>query len=289
MLSKAKMAHRAACLLLVLCMALGLIPLNVLYADVTRADDDVSAVEVPVLAPPAQAPGRPLELHMAYIFGDDLGNFHPGVAITRAEVAAILARVRIEGFSQSGLPSNMIVFDTFSDVSENAWYYRYIAWAYATGLVLGDPTNNEEQRNFRPNDPITRQEFAAMVARTIQLRYDEPGSTQFDDWDIVSDWAKSYVYNVFRVYWIVGDDLGNFRPHANITRAEVATVINRILGRVDSWGVFTRANLQNPEHIRVFPDVSEAGWYYPSVVGATNDHRLQRDSAGEIDYMEILP
>ncbi|MCL2842798.1 MAG: S-layer homology domain-containing protein, partial [Oscillospiraceae bacterium] len=70
------------------------------------------------------------EFHPAYMFGDPTGNFLPSANITRAQVAAILARTMIDGFVDDALPEGMDSFDAFNDVNEDNWFYYYVAWAY---------------------------------------------------------------------------------------------------------------------------------------------------------------
>jgi len=229
------------------------------------------------------------EIHLAFMFGDNQGNFRPSDGITRAEVATVLARTQLLDFRHGidMLPAGMDVFDTFVDVQPGNWHYYYVAWAYHAGLIIGDTPGADGVRRFRPNDPITRQEFAAMTARTTELR--QPGGTvHFYDWNQVSGWAQSYVYTAHLSGWMLGDPTGTFRPLANINRAEVATTINRTLGRIDSWDAFEGVELQNPEAIRDFPDVEER-WYFPSVVAASNDHRMRRDGTGDVIWKQILP
>jgi len=221
------------------------------------------------------------------MWGDNRGNFRPLAAITRAEAAAVLARTQISVFDPDRLPAQMNGFNEFSDVRPDSWYHPYVAWAYHAGLITGDPACASGYRRFRPGDPITRQEFAAMTARTAEIR--QPGPTGFYDWDQVSDWARGYVYTALQTGWMVGNGQGEVRPIVNISRAEVATTVNRTLGRVDSWHAFESVNLQNPCAARDFPDVDENGWYLPSVISAANNYRKGRDGNGGPVWKEILP
>jgi len=227
------------------------------------------------------SPGSDYELHLAYMFGDSRGNFRPSADITRAEVATILARTQLLDFEQgiSTLPSGMASFDAFSDVNPGQWFYYYVAWAYDAGLIQG------HAGRFRPNDPVTREELAAMIARTGTVRPE--GNTSFTDNGDISNWARSYVYTVYRDGLMVGSG-GNFRPTANITRAETATAMNRILGRLDSRSAFYAADVVYLNYARPFPDVRGTTWYFPSVLAAANDHRLTRDSNGAIDWKAIV-
>ena len=233
------------------------------------------------------------EFHAAYMFGNPAGQFLPGNSITRAEVAAILARTMIDDFDSSvdredyELPEGMESFTVFPDVSESNWFYHYVAWAHYEGFVQGDA-----QGRFNPNSRITRQELAAMLARTIaEEDRVETGSMAFPDADTIGGWARGYVYNVFRQGWMVGDTNGNFRPGADIMRAEVATAVNRLLGRVDT-NVLRNAlvaddALEHESRAREFPDVAASNWFFAAVLGAANDHYLTHDDEGVVDWMYV--
>ena len=125
-----------------------------------------------------------------------------------------------------------------------------------------------------------------MVARTGDIL--ETGSLAFADTNAIGNWARNYIYTVINNGWMLGDANNNFRPSDPITRAEVATATNRILGRVDSQTALAEANLQNPGAVRSFPDVSPHAWYFASVLSAANDHRNRIDGAGETVWKEIL-
>jgi len=219
------------------------------------------------------------------MFGNDLGQFRPGAGISRAEAAAILARTQALEFRQGvrELPPGVRNFTAFSDVNSGNWFYFYVAWAFDAELVEG------YRGRFRPNDPVTRQELAAMLARTIVDEV-EIGETTFPDRGDIGSWATDYVYMVFDAGWMVGDTAGNFRPRANIMRAEVATAVNRMLERVDSRGVLDvldEADAVNKTNARIFPDVTQANWFFAPVLGAANDHYLRRDDDGVISWKYV--
>jgi len=208
------------------------------------------------------------------------GNFRPHANITRAEVATILARTQLLDFEHGvdELPPGMTSFSVFSDVRPGHWFFYYVAWAYDAGLIQG------YGGRFRPNEFITREELAAILARTTTLR---TGTNSFSDAADISNWAARYVYTVYREGWMRGDQ-GAFRPADNIIRAEVATAMNRILGRLDSRSALYAADVEHLYRARNFPDVADGAWYFPSVLAAANDHRLTRDADGAIDWKYIV-
>lgn len=220
------------------------------------------------------------ELHLAFMFGRGGNNFQPSANITRAEVAAILVRTELRDFAETtrDLPPGMTSFTEFSDVSPGSWFFYYVAWAYDAGLVQGFGGE------FKPNDLITREEFAAMLARTGTVH--EAGNIPFADANDISNWARKYVYSAHREGLMVGNN-GTFRPQENIIRAETATAVNRNLGRIDSRSALNIAQTPNLHFARNFGDVADTAWYFPSVVAAANDHYLTR-SGGTIDWKYIV-
>jgi len=228
--------------------------------------------------------GPEYEMHPAYVIGNAQGYFQPGENATRAHVATILARVKLLDFEHGieELPEGMEVFDAFSDVNEGDWFYYYIAWAYDAGLVEGF------NGHFRPDDYITREELAAIMVRTLDEYEETAGEIPFDDADLISDWALHYVYTAFNEGLVIGDGSGNFNPLGYSIRAYVATIANRILGRIDSWDALDAAEVVNRQHAFRFPDVAATAWYYPSILAAANDHRLTRDDDDAIDWKYII-
>jgi len=222
------------------------------------------------------------ELHQAYMFGDANGLFRPRGNLTRAEAATILARIYLLDFEHgiSILPLGMTTFNAFEDVRPGQWFYYYVAWVYDAGLIQGFAGN------FRPNDPITREELAAIIVRTGAINR-PAGQSSFPDAAIISNWARAYVSIAYQEGIIVGDPDGNFRPGDNITRAETATAINRLLGRIDSRTALNAAYVENINHARRFPDVEPSSWFFASVVGASNDHYATRDGTEAIDWILI--
>ena len=234
--------------------------------------------ELPDELQPAQAPER--KLHLAYMFGYTCGNFFPSGILTRAEAATIFVRIYLLDFEHgiAKLPPGMAEFDVFADVRAEHWYYYYVAWAFDAGLVHGDGDN------FRPNAPITREEFAAMLARVVSAQ-SALDKSSFLDTNNISSWAQVYVSDVTYMELMFGDPSGHFRPQANLARAEAATAMNRLLGRINSRPQFEAANILKLENARFFPDVNELAWYFASVVAATNDHYLYEDMSA----MEFAP
>lgn len=151
------------------------------------------------------------------IAGRSASVFDGGASITRAEFSAILVRAL-------GLPADGT--SSFSDVPASAWYAGAVATAAQYGIVSG-----KGDSRFDPNAKITRQEAMLMLQRAAALTAFAGTSVSLDgfaDADSVGSWAKD------AARWSVGSGLiqgadGKLTPTANITRAESAAVILRLL------------------------------------------------------------
>ena len=174
------------------------------------------------------------------------GEFRPNAPITRAELAAVLNRVM--GYAAT----TDVVFD---DVPVGEWYATDIAKVYAAGIMLGDGDGV-----MRPTENITREETAVMSARAFAVLLaivegDIPGGAPdpeaFPDHNSIASWASGEVYGMKAAGYIHGDQDGKFNPKANITRAEVVTMLANIVdyfynapGEYDNVGIsFTPRNV----------------------------------------------
>ena len=144
-------------------------------------------------------------------------------SITRAEFAAILIRAL-------GLPTDSMSAEAFKDVSKNQWYYGPVGTAYEYGLVSG-----KGEGQFDPTGKITRQEAMAMIARAAKLAgYEGKSDTisGFSDGNQIGSWALDAVKFNVGSGLIVGSN-GKLRPHDEISRAETAAVVLRLLRKAE--------------------------------------------------------
>lgn len=203
----------------------------------------------------------PASEHKAYIFGYEDGTFRPDNNMSRAEAAAIFARLISEKKDEkiSG-KSN------FNDVSKNEWYSDYIGYLSKYGIIKGYSDNT-----FRPNDNVTRAEFVAMTVRFNALFNEiKKGSYTVKYTDVASNyWAYSDIAYAKNVGWLNGYADGSFKGDNAITRAEVVTVVNRATGRKADEGYITK----NVSVLNKFTDIrNNSMWYYADVMEAANTH-----------------
>ncbi|SMC50800.1 S-layer homology domain-containing protein [Papillibacter cinnamivorans] len=106
----------------------------------------------------------------------------------------------------------------FSDLGQ-AFYTQAVLKANAAGVIQGYGDK------IRPLDNITREEAAAMLGRALGLLTSDSTSVRFSDTGSISDWAAGYVNAMANHGYMQGYG-GKFNPGADISRAEVVTVLD---------------------------------------------------------------
>jgi hypothetical protein len=180
---------------------------------------------------------KDVEEHWAKDFVNDMGsrliiegvggdNFAPDKSITRAEFAAIL--VKALGLMRTGIGK-----DTFKDVEKTDWYYDAVSIASEYGII-----NGYGEGKFGPADEITREQAAAMITRAAkitglisQLKEGEEADrlNVFKDAANLSSWSVESMAVCVETGIIYGKTSVTLAPKDFITRAEVATVVRRLL------------------------------------------------------------
>ena len=199
--------------------------------------------------------------HYAYIQGRNDGNVHPQANITRAEVATIFFRLLTEEVRDNEIAYS----NNFTDVEVLDWYNTAVSTLAKLGIIEG--RTSEE---FAPDAYITRAEFATIAARFSDAPYTDVKPFT----DVEGHWAEEYINKAAAYGWIIGEN-GLFRPNDNITRAEVVTIVNRVLGRLPE----SEEDLL--EGMKIWPDNSDTdAWFYLAVQEATNSHDYTLKSDG---------
>ena len=198
--------------------------------------------------------------HIAYINGYNDGTVRPDGAITRAEVAAIFFRLLIN-------PSkNDAATGSFTDVPSGSWYARQVNYLAQAGILDG-----YKDGSFKPNQNITRAEFAAIASR-----FDHYGGDMDNPFvDVTSNhWAYESILSAYSMGWVNGYTDGEFRPQTNITRGEVVVIVNRILGR-------RLAQEDVPEELYSFySDLTANHWAFSDIIEASVAHEYETKANG---------
>ena len=147
--------------------------------------------------------------------GTSATTFDPNGTTSRGQIAAILYRAAGSPAASGGT--------AYSDVAETAYYASAVRWASASGVVTG-----YDDGTFRPNDPITRQQMAAILWRCAGSPAAESGTDYADESAIASyavtavDWARDAGV-------ISGRDGNRFDPSGRATCAQAAVILHRYL------------------------------------------------------------
>ena len=204
--------------------------------------------------------------HFAYLTGYDTGTFGPNNNMTRAEVAQMFYNL----LRNKEVPITV----NFTDVAPDTWYARAVNILGSLGIITGVGNNQ-----FEPDRAITRAEFTAIAMRFAKL--DTSGENIFSDVS-ADDWFYGQVVGSIKYGWITGYEDSTFRPLNTITRAEVTTIVNQMLGRAADVD-YVDAHM---DKLRQFPDVLDSDWAYYQIMEATNDHGYTKSGSVE-DWTEL--
>ena len=147
------------------------------------------------------------------------GLFSPDLFTSRAMIVTVLWRL-------SGSPV-VNYYMSFADVDQAAWYAEAVRWAASCGIVAG-----YDNGNFGPNDPITREQLAAILYRCAAYRQEDTSIGA--DTNILSftDAASVSEYAVPALQWACGAGIlqgadGALLPTHPATRAQTAAILHR--------------------------------------------------------------
>lgn len=206
------------------------------------------------------------EKHTAYIYGHTDGTFAPEQGMSRSEAAAVFARL-LSAKNGDTVRESGITNTKYSDVPANAWYAGYVKYLTNYGVLYG-----YENHTFRANNKITRAEFTVMAVRFFEAYSDGNAEIveKYTDFNDVSTgyWAAEYIKEAAAHGWINGYGDGSFKGESQITRAEVVTIVNRLLGRTADEKYIT----ENIRRLNTFTDMYKKHWAYYDVMEAANAH-----------------
>ncbi|HAN09916.1 MAG TPA: hypothetical protein DCP90_04800 [Clostridiales bacterium] len=241
-----------------------------LIAKIYEDDDEEDDSEVKNLIYEKNASGQ----HSLYMLGYPDGTFRPENKITRQELAAAIVRL----FNLSSVGSNNYSFGNnnsynanyntaqsrYKDVTpQTCWGYNEIMTATNLGLLSG-----YSDGTFRPEAPITKAEFLAIIARRMEVANKETLTIHFPE--IRTYWAANEIEQLYRLKLVLDSDLVTKNITQAITRAEVVTILNRV-------------NYRGPLRTGTtyFGDVSSYYWASGDIQEAAINHGYNIDVNGE--------
>ncbi len=233
----------------------------------------------------------------SFVKGYTDGTFGPQNNMTRAEAIVLLTRIITDEKLVTGgsFPS------TFEDVEDGKWYAPYIEFFNRVGLLYKLPSDGK----MNPNSPITRGEFVQLIHNIETVIGTEKTYANFAKlvYNVSSNIATAEKYNEFSdvnynntynnaIYHAIANGYvngyadGTFKPDGNITRAEVVTVVNRMLGRRPASG--GAAAFSDTASHWAKDQVSAAVGEYGSAWTRSSDMKSAQDGTALPAYVEKL-
>ena len=229
------------------------------------------ATPVPTVEPTVEPTDKPSEpdtpiidvnYTKPYASGYEDDTFRPENKITRAELAAMIARLSYG----DDLPDGAYV-SSFPDIEADAWFNKYVGYLEDKNVL-----NGYEDGTFRPYDTVTRGEISTVIARA--QRYELiPYSGIFAD-VTDSDWAKDYIQTLASQGIISGYEDGTFGPYSPLSRAEAVTIINNVLAPSTPIVTFT-------------PNDIAGHWAEANIILAVNERMLGGTWSEDLNPVEI--
>lgn len=192
-----------------------------------------------------------------YSDNEDLWPVKPQGNITRAEVATIFYRL-LKDEVREEIETDV---NNFPDVNADDWFNVTVSSLANMNVISG-----YEDGTFRPNEPITRAELAAMAGRFYEAFDAEYEEGTFLDVE-GDEWYADAIAAAAELGILGGYPDGTVRPNNNITRAETCAIVNRVLERRPHDD-----HLGDVEDMRTWPDNQPGAWYYADMQEATNGH-----------------
>ena len=146
-------------------------------------------------------------------------SFAPEATTTRAMIVSMLARLEnVTSAADAG----------FADVAVDDWYATAVNWAAANGIV-----NGISDDTFAPNDPITREQLAAMLMNYAQYKGLDVSAradlSHYSDAENISSWANDVLSWAVAEGLLTGVTDDTIAPQVHATRAQVAAILQRFL------------------------------------------------------------
>ncbi len=142
------------------------------------------------------------------------GKFRPADNMSRAEfVKSVVVAAGLQGTTAI----------TFPDVKDGDWFAPYVKTAVANG-VIGGYANGK----FGPNDSLTREQAAKIVAKAFDLPAVTPTKPSFSDVK-ATDWSYPYVETLVSYGIVSGYGNGKFGPMDSVKREQVAKIVSLAL------------------------------------------------------------
>ncbi len=200
-----------------------------------------------------------------YMMGDNKGKVNAEKSVTRAELLKML--LVSSGKFDATKNYDYSKTEGFKDVKKDstAWYVPYLA----CNLELSEDQRvikGFEDGTFHPDDKVTREQAAVMIARAFGVKTEGATTTKVTDIDKIPSWARESVAAMCENGTINGFPDGTFRGGVSTARCQAAHMVNPYLGleAADEKTIRDDATVKNP-----FPDLSKNHWAYHDLMFAS--------------------
>ncbi len=156
-------------------------------------------------------------INAGIVKGYENGTFLPDNPVTRAEFSHMI---------NSTLGNTGTSSVSFNDTPSAEWYYSDVAKALSAGYVSG-----YSDGSFKPNNPVTRQEAAVMLARIVPTYGKTADIKNYKDYSSVESWASDSIQRMVGKGYLGAYDDGKLHPSDKLTRAQTSKIISDILNK----------------------------------------------------------
>lgn len=192
-------------------------------------------------------------LHPAYMQGSS-GSFMPEKNLTRAEAAAIFARLTVSADGVLLFDNNKSYGTEFPDIKQGEWYQNAVGFVQQCGVISGLPDGA-----FHPDEKISRAEFVSIL-----FRYEGDSKSRYNPYPDVpsSHWASGAIAFAKEAGLVAGMPDGSFYSDKPISRAEAVRILNAATKR--------KLNKEHADAYKdLFRDVTPQHWAYNDIIAST--------------------
>lgn len=155
----------------------------------------------------------------------------------------------------------------FQDVSSSYWAHYAIKFLKERGWI-----NGKTEKNYMPEENLTRGEMAAIICRMLNLEVKEENvNGRYDD--VEHHWAKSYIMKISDLGVVNGYGDGSFQPDNRITRGEVSKIICKVIELEEFKKLHTKEFFDGGNTL--FMDMNGKEWYYEFIRGLASRNILK--------------
>ncbi|WP_442596775.1 S-layer homology domain-containing protein [Neobacillus sp. D3-1R] len=154
-------------------------------------------------------------IEMGIINGYEDGTFRPGNKVTRGQFIALITRLM--GYKEESATPY------FKDINEKNWMFPYAQAAVEKGIVFPEELGN----SLKPNTPLSREEMAIMMVRTLKLGKIEGANVTFKDTNQITV-DKELIATAVHEGLITGHEDHTFKPKDTTTRGQAAVILYRL-------------------------------------------------------------